>query len=98
VKLALLLALIMPLPGFVSAWSCDSFDSSAVAAQQHCAHQAGAALQHHNCGVCCSAAAIALLPLPWAAPQPVRAGLLLPLRWPSPSVLLDRLDRPPRRV
>jgi hypothetical protein len=90
VKFVLLLALIMPLPGFVSAWSCDS--------QQHCSHQTGTALLHHNCGVCCSAAAVALLPMPWAAPQPARAALLLSLRQPPPSIPLERLDRPPRRV
>jgi hypothetical protein len=93
----MLLALIMPLQGFASAWSCASSDTASLP-QQHCAHDAGAVQQHHSCGTCCCAAAIALMPLPWAAPQPVSPGVLLPLRWPPPAVVLDRLDRPPRHV
>jgi hypothetical protein len=96
-KLALLLALIMPLQGFASAWSCGSFDAAPAAAAQHCAHEDGAAQQHHHCGTCC-AAAIAVMPLLWVPPRPENAGSPLPLRSSPPAIALDRLDRPPRFV
>ena len=96
-KLALLLALIMPLQGFASAWSCGSFGAAPAAAAQHCAHEDGAAQQHHHCGTCCCAAAIAVVPLLWIPPRPVNAGALLPVRSP-PAIAIDRLDRPPRFV
>lgn len=95
-KLALLLALIMPLQGFASAWGC-AFDTAPATAPQHCAHDAGVAQQHHHCGMCCCAAAIAAVPLFWIPPRPANPGALLPVRSP-PAILLDRLDRPPRLV
>jgi hypothetical protein len=98
-KLVLLLALVMPLPGFMSAWSCDA--SAAVTAgsagQEHCTHQTAAPL-HHGCGMCCSVAATGVMPLPWTAPHAARAAVLLPSRWPPLNVVLDRLDRPPRHA
>jgi hypothetical protein len=100
-KLALLLALIMPLQGFASAWSCGSRDAPPAAAPpaapQQCAH-AGAAQQHNHCGTCCCAAAIAVSPKLWIAPRPVNPSALLPLRLSAPAIILDRLDRPPRLV
>jgi hypothetical protein len=103
VKLALLLALIMPLQGLAAAWGCVSFDAvssdaASSAAPAHCPHETGAAQQHHNCGMCCCAATVALMPLPWAAPRAASPGVLLPLRWQPASVVPDRLDRPPRRT
>jgi hypothetical protein len=96
-RLTLLLALIMPLQGLAAAWGCVSFDTASAAAQTHCAHETGAAQEHHNCGMGCCAAAIALIPLPWAAPRTVVGpGVVLPTRWKAPSVVPDRLDRPPR--
>jgi hypothetical protein len=97
-RLAALLALIMPLQGFASAWSCASFDAASMATHQHCAHDTGAAQAHHTCGTCCCAAAIALMPPPWTAPRPVGPDVLLSLRSSPPTVFLDRLDRPPRSV
>jgi hypothetical protein len=97
-KLALLLALIMPLQGFASAWNCGSFDAAPATSAQHCAHEAGAAQQQHHCGTCCCAAAIAVMPLLWVPPPPVNAGAPLPLRSSPPAITLDRLDRPPRFV
>jgi hypothetical protein len=102
-KLALLLALIMPLQGFASAWSCGSRGAApaaapaaaSAAAPQQCAH-AGAAQQHHRCGTCCCAAAIAVMPLLWIAPRPANPSALLPVRLSPPAIILDRLDRPPR--
>jgi hypothetical protein len=98
-QLALLLALIMPLQGFASAWSCGSRDTAPAtartAAPQQCEHD-GAAQQHHHCGTCCSAAAIAVSPKLWIAPRPANPSALLPLRLSPPAVILDRLDRPPR--
>jgi hypothetical protein len=96
-KLALLLALIMPLQGFASAWSCGLFDAAPATAPQHCA-QDGAAQQHHHCGTCCCAAAIAVMPVLWAPPRPANPGALLPLSRSPPAIILDRLDRPPRFV
>jgi hypothetical protein len=96
VKLTLLLALIMPLQGLAAAWGCVSLDAASAAAQAHCPHETGAAQQHHNCGMCCCAATIALIPLPWAAPRTASPGVVLPARWQAPSVVPDRLDRPPR--
>jgi hypothetical protein len=98
VKLTLLLALIMPLQGLAAAWGCVSFDAApaSAAAQTHCPHETGTAQEHHNCGMGCCTAAIALLPLPWAAPRTVCPDILLPLRRLPPSVVPDRLDRPPR--
>jgi hypothetical protein len=99
-KLALLLALIMPLQGFASAWGCGSFDTApatGATAGQHCAHDTGVAKQHHHCGTCCCAAAIAVMPLFRVPPRPANPGALLPVRSP-PAIVLDRLDRPPRLV
>jgi hypothetical protein len=96
VKLTLLLALIMPLQGLAAAWGCVSLDAASAAAQTHCAHETGTAQEHHNCGMGCCAAAIALIPLPWAAPRTAGPDILLPLRWLPASVVPDRLDRPPR--
>jgi hypothetical protein len=97
-KLVLLLALIMPLQGFASAWSCGSRDAAPAAAPaaapQQCAHT-GAAQQHHHCGSCCCAAAIAVAPPLWVPPRSASPGALLPARSP-PAIVLDRLDRPPR--
>ena len=99
-KLALLLALIMPLQGFAAAWACGSFDTApatGAAAPKHCAHDTGVAQQHHHCGTCCCAAVIAVMPLFRVPPRPANPGLLLPVRSP-PAIVLDRLDRPPRLV
>jgi hypothetical protein len=99
-KLALLLALMMPLQGFASTWGCGSFDTApatGATASQHCAHDTGAAQQHHHCGTCCHAAAIAVMPLFRVPPRPANPGALLPVRSP-PAIVLDRLDRPPRLV
>jgi hypothetical protein len=101
-KLALLLALIMPLQGFASAWSCGAFDpapaTGPATALQHCAHAAGDVQLHHHCGTCCCAAAISIMPLVWVPPRPANPGALLPVSSAPPAIALDRLDRPPRFV
>jgi hypothetical protein len=101
-KLALLLALIMPLQGFASAWSCEALGPAPAAghatALQHCAHDAGAAQLHHHCGTCCCAAAISVMPMVWLPPRPANSSALLPVRSSPPAIVLDRLDRPPRFV
>jgi hypothetical protein len=109
-KLALLLALIMPLQGFASALSCKAFDpapaTGSAAALQHCAHDAdagaglgaGAVQLHHHCGTCCCAAAISVMPVVWVPPPPAISSALLPGRSSPPAIVLDRLDRPPRFV
>jgi hypothetical protein len=97
----LLLALILPLQNFASAWSCSAHDAGAAAAHHHCANDSGkahsGAEQHHHCGTCC-AAAIALMPFRWSPPRSARSEATLPLHRPPPKVTLDRLDRPPRLV
>jgi hypothetical protein len=95
-RLALLLALIMPLQGFASGGCGFPYSAPAAApaaAPQQCAH-AGAA-QHHHCGTCCCAAAIAV-PLLWVPPRPANPSALLFSRCSPPAMILDRLDRPPR--
>ena len=99
-KLALWLALILPLQSFASVWSCQFLDAASPPAQHSCGqHQPLHAdgLQHHHCGTCC-AAAIAVTPLRFTPPRPLNLGAALPLRWPPPKIALDRLDRPPRFV
>jgi hypothetical protein len=98
-KLVLLLALILPLQNFASAWSCGARGTAAAAAHHDCANERGspqtAAEQHHHCGSCC-VAAIAPLPYCWTAPRSVNPQDSLPRHGRPPQVALDRLDRPPR--
>jgi hypothetical protein len=97
--LVLLLALILPLQSFASAWSCGAEATGAADPHHHCANDSGepqgGAEQHHHCGTCC-AAAIALMPFRWTAPRMVSSEASLPLQSSPPKVALERLDRPPR--
>jgi hypothetical protein len=99
--LALLLALMLPLQGFASAWSCSAQESGSAAEHHHCADDLGktptSGEQHHHCGTCC-AAAIALMPFRWTPPPAVRSAASLPFNGSPPKIALDRLDRPPRPV
>jgi hypothetical protein len=97
-ELALLLALMLPLQGFAASWGCGSFEAATAATQQHCTQGSGAAQQHHNCGASCCSAAIVLTPLCWVAPHSTRPQAAMPIAGSQPSVILDRLDRPPRFV
>jgi hypothetical protein len=90
-KLVMLLALILPLQSFASAWNCGNPGAISGAAHQHCTE----AQPHHHCGTCC-AAAVAALPFQWTAPRSVNPAFTLPQIGPPPKVALDRLDRPPR--
>jgi hypothetical protein len=100
-RLVLLLALILPLQSFASAWSCSAHDTGSAPAHHHCATDSAEAQtggeQHHHCGTCC-AAAIALMPFRWTPPRSVRSEASLPLNGSPPKVALDRLDRPPRLI
>jgi hypothetical protein len=98
---ALVLTLMLPLQGYTAMPECgrdaraDSTAAHGVAATS--AHHCGAGAVHrHNCGSCCSAAAIAVSDVHWMAP--LRAVPEIPSAAPSsaPTVILDRLDRPPR--
>jgi hypothetical protein len=94
----LLLALILPLQNFASAWSCSAHETGAAAAHHHCANDSGkpqGGEQQHRCGTCC-AAAIALVPFAWTAPRSASPEASLPSHRQPPKVALDRLDRPPR--
>jgi hypothetical protein len=99
--LVLLLALMLPLQTFASAWSCGTQDSGAAAAHHHCANDPAQPQsdgeQHHHCGTCC-AAAVALMPFCWTPPPTVGSEASLPLQGSPPKIVLDRLDRPPRPV
>jgi hypothetical protein len=96
----LLLALILPLQNFASAWSCSAHETGAAAAHHHCANDSGkpqGGEQQHHCGTCC-AAAIAVVPFTWTAPRSASPEAYLPSHRPPPKVALDRLDRPPRPI
>jgi hypothetical protein len=99
-RIALLLALVLPLQGLSAASACGSthLAQSAAAAQSaaghHCAPLPGIA-QHHGCGSCC-AVAVAVAPLRWVAPLLPRSEVSSITLLPPPAVILDRLDRPPR--
>jgi hypothetical protein len=99
--LVLMLALILPLQSFASAWSCSSHELGGNAAQHHCADDSGklqtGGEQHHHCGTCC-AAAIAWVPFRWIPPRSVSSEASVPLYGPPPRIALDRLDRPPRLI
>ncbi len=64
-------------------------------ASPHCAHETGA-MHRHGCGSCCCGTAIALIPVRWLPPRSAAPDLPQPLAGISPTVALDRLDRPPR--
>jgi hypothetical protein len=98
-EFALLAAVMLPLQGFASAFGCGPF--AAAVSSEHCNHAAEHAAgtsQHHDCGTCCSVAALSAAPLLWAAPRLTSPKLFLPLFWSPPAVVLDRLDRPPRFI
>jgi hypothetical protein len=70
-------------------------------ATAHCAPAATSAHhfnQHFNCGDHCCCAAIVSAPLRWMAPRSPTSDIAVTLFRAAPSGLLDRLDRPPRRV
>jgi hypothetical protein len=100
-RLVLLLALILPLQSFASAWGCSAHEAGSAAAHHHCANDSGTSQsggeQRHHCGSCC-AVAIALTPFRWNPPRSAGSEASLPLYGPPPRIAFDRLDRPPRLV
>jgi hypothetical protein len=92
-RLALLLALILPLQALAAISGCEQFSVGQLA-DTHCEH--GAPAVQHHCGTCCCIAAIGLAPQRWTAPRPESLSVSLPLFQFPPWVTLDRLDRPPR--
>jgi hypothetical protein len=95
VKLALLLALLLPLHGFAAASGCAA-GGAVTAGAQHCPHETGAA-PLHSCGTCC-VAAVTVMPALWLPPRPTNSELSSPVLDHPPLVALDRLDRPPRFI
>jgi hypothetical protein len=93
-KLALLLALMLPLQGFGAADRCASTHAASAAIGHHCDAISNAA-QHHGCGSCC-AVGMAATPLRWAAPRLPSPEVSSVTLLPPPTVIPDRLDRPPR--
>jgi hypothetical protein len=93
-KLAILLALMLPLQGLSAASACGATSAASAPLGHHCAPAAGT-IPHHGCGACC-AVGVAAAPLNWAAPSlPSPEGSSVNLL-PPPDIILDRLDRPPR--
>jgi hypothetical protein len=93
-KLALLLALMLPMQGFSAADLCAPSHAGAAAIEHHC-DPATSIAQHHGCGSCC-AVAMAATPLRWAAPRMPSPEVSSATLLPAPTVIPDRLDRPPR--
>jgi hypothetical protein len=103
-KLALLLALLLPLQGFAAVSSCAQTGLAHAATHSHqaspaaegrCDHASPNTL-HHDCGTCCCVAVSSNSGASWLAPllnrpQPALVRLKTPL-----SATIDRLDRPPR--
>ncbi|HEY2676270.1 MAG TPA: hypothetical protein VGI65_04825 [Steroidobacteraceae bacterium] len=97
-KLAILLALMLPLQGLSAASACASISASTAPTRHHCAPLAGTvsgSLLHHGCGTCC-AVGVAAAPLNWAAPSLPSPEVCSVDLLPPPDIILDRLDRPPR--
>jgi hypothetical protein len=100
ITMALLFTWMLPLQGAGAMPGCAHFDAAHSAAQgsiehAHCKH--GSAAAHpHGCGGTCCAAAIPTTRVPWTAPRGAAPDIAVALIWPSPTVELDRLDRPPR--
>jgi hypothetical protein len=103
-KLALLLALLLPLQAFAAVSSCAQTGLAHAATHSHqaspaadgrCEHASPSTL-HHDCGTCCCVAVSCNSGASWPAPllthpQPALARPKTPL-----SATIDRLDRPPR--
>jgi hypothetical protein len=96
ITLALLLAWMLPQQGAVAMPDCAQFESAAPQ-HEHCVHGA-AAIHQHGCSTHCCAAAIAYAHILWAAPRSAAADIAVAVLCPSPTVELDRLDRPPRSI
>jgi hypothetical protein len=93
-KVALLLALLLPLQGLSAAALCGPSNAASAAIDHHCAHVPGIA-QHHGCGTCC-AIGVAAAPLRWIAPRSSNPEVSSVTPLPPPKGQYDRLDRPPR--
>jgi hypothetical protein len=104
VALSLLFASILALQGAVAMSTCVQFESSRAVVQttgtnanDHCVH--GSRASHpHACGAHCCGALVASTQALWAAPRSAAADIPVAVIWPSPTVALDRLDRPPRSL
>jgi hypothetical protein len=91
-KLALLLALLLPLQSFAAASGCGAA-GAITPSSQHCPHENAA--QVHHCGTCC-VAAITVMPALWLPPRLNNSEPSSLVLEHPPLVALDRLDRPPR--
>jgi hypothetical protein len=103
-RLALLLALILPLQAFAALSNCalngthpsiESAHSALPAADSHCA-RAHPSTAHHDCGTCCHVAAAGNSLENWLPPRSIAPRLAQARIKPPPSATIDRLDRPPR--
>jgi hypothetical protein len=112
IAIALLFAWMLALQGAVAASNCTEFETSHVVAQSapaaeahHCVHDSGAvhrpgagASHQHGCSAHCCGALVASTQAFWAPPRSAAADISAAVIWPSPTVELDRLDRPPRSL
>jgi hypothetical protein len=95
-RTALLFALLLPLQGLAAPQQCAGA-SAASTIHIHCASDLKAG-QHHGCGNCCCAAAIAPTPQYIVAPPKTPAHIPVTVQSSAPDVAVDRLDRPPRFI
>jgi hypothetical protein len=96
VRLALLLALMLPWQAFAGVSGCTQSGMVHLSSHDaHCQHSAPSA-GHHDCGTCCCLAAAGNSFHLWHAPRFSAPELSVARIETPPSTLIDRLDRPPR--
>jgi hypothetical protein len=106
---AMLLALMLPLQG-IAMPACAQHDladsrvtgiAASSTARPHCEHGTTAGMNHSGSGHCdngCCGVAIAATSTRWIAPLLTAPEISQVILWFPPTVALDRLDRPPRRI
>jgi len=105
----MLLALMLPLQG-IAMPACAQHDladsrvtgiAASSTARPHCEHGTTAGMNHSGSGHCdngCCGVAIAATSTRWIAPLLTAPEISQVILWFPPTVALDRLDRPPRRI
>jgi hypothetical protein len=101
---SLLMALMLPLQSAAAMASCEGREAAGreaaanAAAPMHAHHcrSKSAVTHHHDCGSGCCAAAVVSMHADWPRPPRAAGPGLAAVPAPPPTVLIDRLDRPPR--
>jgi hypothetical protein len=96
-RIALLIAMLLPLQGVAAPQLCAAGAAAGLTMHAHCAPELKVG-QHHGCGNCCCAAAIAPMPQHVVAPRKTPAPISVTVLSSAPDVTVDRLDRPPRFI